>query len=142
MDWSISTWWWVAAGVLVAAELASGTFYLLMLALGLAAAALAAHAGLPFSAQLLVAALVGGGAVVAWRLKRSRDGGAASSQTNRDVVLDVGEHVHVGRWNADGSATVHYRGAAWQARWQGPGAPSPGEHVIRGVDGNRLLLGR
>ena len=34
MDWSLATWWWIAAGVLVAAELASGTFYLLMLALG------------------------------------------------------------------------------------------------------------
>ena len=34
MDWSASTVWWLAAGVLVAAELATGTFYLLMLALG------------------------------------------------------------------------------------------------------------
>ena len=37
MDWSASTGWWLAAGVLVAAELATGTFYLLMLALGAAA---------------------------------------------------------------------------------------------------------
>ena len=39
MDWSASTGWWLAAGVLVAAELATGTFYLLMLALGAAAGA-------------------------------------------------------------------------------------------------------
>ena len=45
MDWNASTGWWLAAGVLVVAELATGTFYLLMLALGLAAGALAAHAG-------------------------------------------------------------------------------------------------
>ncbi len=31
--------WWVLAGVLVAVELATGTFYLLMLALGAATAA-------------------------------------------------------------------------------------------------------
>ena len=37
MDWSHATWWWVATGVLVAAELATGTFYLLMLAIGTAA---------------------------------------------------------------------------------------------------------
>ena len=42
MDLNPSTFWWVAAGVAVAAELATGTFYLLMFALGLAAAALAA----------------------------------------------------------------------------------------------------
>jgi membrane protein implicated in regulation of membrane protease activity len=142
MDWSISTWWWVAAGVLVAAELASGTFYLLMLALGVASGALAAHAGLPFSAQLLVAAAIGGGAVAAWHLKRTRQPPAPRAQANRDVVLDVGERVRVSHWSADGSATVHYRGAAWQARWQGQGAPTPGEHVIRAVEGNRLLLDR
>ena len=41
MDWSHATTWWIVAGVLVAAELATGTFYLLMLALGAAAAAMA-----------------------------------------------------------------------------------------------------
>ena len=44
MDLSLSTWWWIVAGVLVAAELATGTFYLLMVAIGCAAGALAAHA--------------------------------------------------------------------------------------------------
>ena len=56
-----STLWWLAAGVAVAAELLSGTFYLLMLALGMAAAGLAANLGAPAQAQMLVAAGVGGG---------------------------------------------------------------------------------
>ena len=47
MDVSAATGWWVAAGIAVAAELGTGTFYLLMIALGLAAAAVAAHLGLP-----------------------------------------------------------------------------------------------
>ena len=34
MDLSSPTLWWLLAGALVAAELATGTFYLLMLALG------------------------------------------------------------------------------------------------------------
>ena len=38
-----STIWWLAAGAVVVAELLTGTFYLLMVALGLVAAALAAH---------------------------------------------------------------------------------------------------
>ena len=37
-----STIWWLIAGVLVAAELMTGTFYLLMIAIGMASAALAA----------------------------------------------------------------------------------------------------
>jgi membrane protein implicated in regulation of membrane protease activity len=41
-----TTIWWLLAGTAVAVELLTGTFYLLMLAIGLVAAALAAHAGL------------------------------------------------------------------------------------------------
>ncbi|MEK9804034.1 MAG: NfeD family protein, partial [Curvibacter sp.] len=47
-----TTLWWLAAGILVAAELVTGTFYLLMLALGLGAGALAADAGLAGTVQL------------------------------------------------------------------------------------------
>jgi hypothetical protein len=47
MDLSASTLWWLATGALVVLELTSGTFYLLMLALGAAAGALAAHLGCP-----------------------------------------------------------------------------------------------
>ena len=46
MDISMATFWWVLAGAAVAVELATGTFYLLMIALGLAAGAIAAHLGL------------------------------------------------------------------------------------------------
>ena len=142
MDWSAATWWWIASGALIAAELTTGTFYLLMLALGFVAAAFAAHAGLGFSVQLLVAALVGGGAVIAWHLKRLRRPAATAAGADRNVNLDIGERVHVVEWQSDGSATVSYRGAQWSARSAGDGAPSPGEHVIRAIDGSRLLLVR
>lgn len=59
MNLDASTLWWLMAGVAVVAELLTGTFYLLMLAVGLAAGALAAHAGLGNTAQILVSALVG-----------------------------------------------------------------------------------
>lgn len=140
MDWNSPTAWWLAAAALVAAELATGTFYLLMLALGAAAAALAAHGGVSFTAQLLAAALVGGGAVAAWHLHRRRAPAAPGPGANRDVNLDVGSPVHVARWHADGTARVHYRGADWDARFAGSGAPAPGDHVVRAVDGNCLLL--
>ena len=45
MDWNAPTWWWLAAGALVAAELATGTCYLLRLARRCAAGALGEAAG-------------------------------------------------------------------------------------------------
>jgi membrane protein implicated in regulation of membrane protease activity len=142
MDWHLSTLWWLATGALVAAELASGTFYLLMLALGAAAGAIAAHLGIGSVGQMACAALVGGGAVVAWHLRRSRHPAALPASVNPDVNLDIGGKVQVAQWHADGSARIHYRGAAWDARYVGPGAPAAGEHVIHAVEGSRLLLER
>ena len=62
-----TTIWWVLAGAVIALELLSGTFYLLMLSLGLVGAAIAAHLGASMPIQLVVAAVVGGGSVLAWR---------------------------------------------------------------------------
>jgi membrane protein implicated in regulation of membrane protease activity len=140
MDFGPAVFWWIAAGVLVAVELATGSFYLLMLALGAAAAALAAHAGLAFSMQLVIAALVGGGAVAVWHARQQRRPQAPPASANRDVNLDIGERVHVAQWQPDGTASVQYRGAQWSARYAGDGAPAPGDYVIRAVEGNRLVL--
>ena len=140
MDWNAETLWWLAAGILVAAELATGTFTMLMLALGMTAGAIAAHAGLSTSAQLVVAAVVGGGAVVVWRAKRTRRPAPAPGAPNRDVNLDIGSQIHVGHWNTDGTARVQYRGAAWDVRYQGQGVPAAGDFKIRALDGNCLLV--
>ncbi|HEX5634254.1 MAG TPA: NfeD family protein, partial [Gemmatimonadales bacterium] len=128
MDLSPSTLWWLAAGVAVAAELATGTFYLLMVALGLAAGALAAHLGLATGSQFVAAALVGGGATAGWHWRRARAPRSAPVRENRDANLDVGEHVHVAAWDSDGTAHVQYRGSTWSARLQPGAAPRPGLH--------------
>ena len=135
-----STIWWLLAGGAVAVELLTGTFYLLMLAIGLAAAALAAHLGLSMQAQLVVAALVGGGAVVGWHLLRQRQPKELPAASNRDVNLDIGETVQVTRWGPDGTTVVKYRGAQWTAV-PAPGAiPVAGPHRIREVVGSRLVV--
>ena len=54
---SSATLWWVMFGVTVGLELVTGTFVLLMLASGMAVAALLAQAGVSFSMQMLAAAL-------------------------------------------------------------------------------------
>jgi membrane protein implicated in regulation of membrane protease activity len=142
MDWSASTWWWIAAGVLAAAELATGTFYVLMLAIGCVFGALAAYAQISFLAQVAVAAGVGGGAVLAWDRLRRRNPVRVAPSANPDINLDVGEQVQVDGWNADGTARVPYRGSAWNVRYIGEGAAAPGPHVIAEVRHNELALRR
>ncbi len=142
MDLGASTVWWLTAGLLVAAELATGTFYLLMLALGAVVAALAAHAGLGSNAQQVLAAVVGGGSVALWHLYQRRKPAAPPASANRDINLDIGSSVKVEQWHPDGTARVSYRGAGWDARYVGAGSPLPGEHVVRAVEGNRLMLDR
>lgn len=140
-EWSATTVWWLVAGGLVAVELLTGTFYLLMLALGAALGALAAWSGMGSSAQLVVAALAGsaGVAVIHWR-RRLRQRQAVASGRSNDMNLDVGASVQVSAWQPDGSTRVQHRGSAWDALYQGSGSPQPGEHLIQGVHGNRLLL--
>ena len=141
MDLSNASVWWIAAGVAVAAELATGTFYLLMIALGLGAGAIAAHLGATQPIQLLVAAVVSGGATALWHWRRvSSAGPALPTAEDRDVNLDIGERVNVPAWKSDGTARVSYRGSTWAARLQ-PGAPAvAGEHVVAAVEGNWLVL--
>jgi membrane protein implicated in regulation of membrane protease activity len=140
MSWAVSTGWWVAAGLLVAVELASGTFYLLMLALGAAAGAVAAHLGAGFNTQVVVAALLGGGATALWHFKRFRGPRSAVAEANPDVNLDIGQTVQVDSWGSDGTARVMYRGASWAVIFDGANAPAPGEHTIVAVRGSRLVV--
>ena len=135
-----STWWWIATGALVALELVSGTFYLLMLAIGGVAGALAAHAGASLATQIAVAALVGCVAVVACYLVRRRRPGDLSPRAERSVNLDVGETVQIDGWNADGTAHVRYRGAQWTVVHRPGIEPRPGPHRVAELVGSRLLV--
>ena len=73
MDMSMATFWWVLAGAAVAVELATGTFYLLMIALGLAAGRdRRAPRVARRHARSWSAAIVGGGATAAWHWHRAR----------------------------------------------------------------------
>ncbi len=141
MDLSSAGVWWIAAGIAVAVELATGTFYLLMISLGLAAGAVAAHLGAGPTSQLLTAAVVGGGATALWHWRRAATAAPKlPTAVDRDVNLDIGERVHVAAWGNDRTARVSYRGSTWSARLQ-PGAPAyGGEHIVAAVEGNWLVL--
>lgn len=137
---SETTLWLVVAGVLVVAELATGTFYLLMMALGCVAAALAGYCGVALAGQLVTAAVVGGGATLAWHWHRRKQPESPPAASNRDVNLDVGAHVQVLEWATDGTTRVNYRGTGWPARLAAGAAAEVGEHEVVAVEGNWLVL--
>ena len=135
-----STLWWIGTGLAVALELATGTFYLLMIAIGLAAAAVAAHLGAGITAQLVVSAVISGGAVAGWHLRKLRHPQVPPAASNPDVNLDIGETVHIDHWQPDGTATVKYRGANWTVVHHRGDPPSSGAHRVVEVVGSRLMV--
>src|SRR5262245_7729575 len=91
--------WWLIGGAGSVLELLSGTVYLLLLGVGFAAAAVSAHLGAGLPAQLVVAAVVGLGAVLGWYLTRRKTSASRPpSQANPDVNLDIGGTVLVEAW--------------------------------------------
>ena len=127
--------WWLLAGLAVAAELASGTFYLLMISLGLAAGAVCAHLGLPATAQVSIAALTGGLGVVLLRWLRGKQ------IASNDVSFDTGQVIEVTQWSPERTAQVKYRGSFWSATLASPQVPAlPGQFQIKEVVGSRLVL--
>ena len=68
-DWTL---WLMAAGTLVILELFTGTFYLLMIAMGLAVGALAALAGGGMTLQIVASAVASVVAIGALQARRKR----------------------------------------------------------------------
>ena len=133
--------WFSLAVLLIIAELMTGTFYLLMVALGLAAGGMAALGGLPFPAQAALAALVSVIAILL--LRRSRFGKmrrAGSTARNPDVNLDIGEEVSVTQWGADRRARTLYRGAEWDVELAANQPLTPGRFRIVELRGNTLIV--
>lgn len=137
----MSDWgnWLVAAGVLIVLELFTGTFYLLMIAIGLAFGALAALMGFDVPAQAVTAAIVGVAATVL--LRRSGLGRRNRSEATRDpnVNIDIGQDVLVDAWE-HGRSRVMYRGAMWDVELSPNAHAGTGRFRIVEVQGNRLIV--
>jgi len=134
-----STIWWLIAGSLVGIELMTGTFYLLMLAIGASAGAIAAHAQLSFSSQLITGSVVGGLAVVVWRVYSLQKLKSHPEEVSAQH-LDVGETVEVHEWLSNGTAQVKHRGAHWTAICAKGIPQEVGVYQIQDIQGNTLVL--
>lgn len=135
--------WLAIAGVLVIVELFTGTFYLLMISLGMLAGALVAFLNFGNDAQMMVAAVVG--AVATLALHKSKYGWRPGKDATRDpnVNMDIGQSITVHEWQDQGNGKFNsramYRGAMWDVELSHATAHS-GVFVIQEIQGSRLIV--
>jgi membrane protein implicated in regulation of membrane protease activity len=131
--------WWIAVGALLIAELATGTFYLLMVACGCVAAGLVRLAGGSIEVQWAVAAVVAGLAV--WLLHRSPYGRRMriDAARNSDVNLDIGGTLEVEAWH-DRRARANYRGTQWDVELAEGELEHAGRFEIIEMRGSHLVV--
>lgn len=140
-DWMI---WLIAAGVVVILEIFTGTFYLLMITIGLAAGAGAAWSGADMSIQLIVGAVVGTIATVALRLSKFGTPQKTEASKDPNAHMDIGKTISVNEWreNEGGRrvARVMYRGAMWDVELEPTAESKPGSFTIYEIRGSRLIV--
>ena len=137
MDSSLA---WLVGGVaLIVAELATGTFYLLVLGVAALVAAGVAFAGGGFLLQVIVAGAVAVGGIFWIRSRKLAASGPPMPS------LDVGQPVTLDSWvnRNDGHARVKYRDALWDAIVDGEFGGEAGEvFYIRSVRGSTLHVAK
>lgn len=127
--------WWIAAAVLIGAELLTDTFYLLAIGVAMGIGGVVAWLGGGLAWQFAVAGALGVALTIAahrWRL--------AQVPPPADAPLDIGKPVHVRTWNADGTARVDYRGSQWNAEVESPAVSRSAQLYICATRGSVLVL--
>lgn len=132
--------WFVIGFGLVIAELLTGTFYLLVIAVAFGAAGVAALLGAPMVVQLATAAAFSLGGTL-W-LRASPFGRRLHDRATSDHVqnMDVGQTLRVEQWTPNRTARASYRGATWDVELIPGEELVAGEFVIREIHANRLIV--
>lgn len=127
--------WWIVAFALVAAELTTGTFYLLVYGIAAAAAGIAAWMGMGTVTQLVIAAVIGIAGTLALKNWKRAEATDADLQD-----LDIGQSVVIESWD-NGKGQVKYRGALWDAEAASSDIDSAKPLYIRAMRGSVLIVG-
>ena len=128
-------YWFLLALGLVMLELATGTFYILVLALALAIGGFAALLGLSQPTQLTISAMAGiVGTLILHRTRRAKSVNAPNQS------LDIGQPVQSVNWHKDGGARAQYRGTEWNAEPEISDMPREGPFYIKALRGSTLIL--
>lgn len=134
--WTI---WIILAAVLAVAEMMTGTFYLLVVALAAVAGGLVALTDAPAWAQIATAAAVAAIGFIVLRVVRPQTTPLADA-ANPNLNMDVGTVVRVHAIDPEGTVRVDHRGAQWQARIEGATLTPNTDYRIARVEGVTLIL--
>lgn len=131
---------WLLLGLgLIAVEMLTGTFYLLILGAAALIAALAGYLGAPFSVQAILAAVAAVAGVLVLR-RRKKAGGSAPTRENQ---MDIGQTAVIESWLSESQrlARVRYRNTTWDAEVLGVDRVEIGAMLyVASTEGNRLKL--
>ncbi len=133
--------WWVLAVLLLALEVAApGTFFLwLAIAAGAVGLIVLVVPDLPWQLQVLLFALGGIGAVVAWRAYASRHPQVSEDPTlNRRGARYVGQVYHLTEAIRDGRGRMKVDDTMW--RIAGPDLPAGAKVRVTGIEGTILQV--
>lgn len=128
-------YWFLLALVMIGVEMATGTFYLLVVSIAMAVGGLAAllSASLPWQLVLSAVTVIAGTIFLRnWKSTQKNDAPVAS--------LDAGQPVQVLKWQENGLARVFYRGAEWDAELESVDVPHDGMLYIKEMRGSSLVL--
>lgn len=132
-----STLWILAGMVLIIGEMLSAGFFLLFIALGCFASALAATLGYSIVVQGIVCAMVSVGGIFLLRKPIQK-----KLLQNIKLAADVGKEIHIDQEMPPHQQTrISYQGTSWLATNLDPEKIKQGDRVvIVGIDGNILLI--
>lgn len=132
--------WLIISGILIAAEIFTLSFYLLLASFGALSAALLAYFEYSPTHQILAAAIV---TFIGWVLvhKFKPENKHPDSRTNPALNMDIGETVKISSAQPDGRLSVILRGARWDAKIEGdvPADTNTIYTIIR-IEGSILIL--
>ena len=133
--------WLIVAGILLIAELLTGTFYLLMLALASVVTWFAMQAGAGFLMQAVVFLI--SSSVLIYITRRLRVQLNQKNKPNLADQLDTGEIISVRHWT-EGVGKTYYRGAHWSVVMDQPdeAALTDANYRIVKLDGIRIRVAR
>ncbi len=127
--------WLILALTLAGAEMLSGTFYMLALAIGFACGSIAAWLGLSFALQTSFAAIVSIIAAIWLRRWKTRHTTADTA-----TFLDIGQRVRVLEWSSTKKLRVQHRGSQWDAELAPAAEGGHAEYFIVAIHGATLVL--
>ncbi len=131
----IHVYWFLLALILLGLEMATGTFYLLVVSIAMAAGGTVAYRGGGPVWQLILCALTVTAGVFILRYWKS---GKVAQQAS--ASLDIGQPVQVLKWHQNGTARVFYRGAEWDAQTESADMSREGQLYIAAMRGSSLVL--